>query len=218
VSQPRFSAALGLWLGLVALVAPAIVGAQPPPAPAAPNVVTKDPGSAIAGSYRLDKDHSAVVARVPHGGGYSFNVLRFGVADGVLSWDPARIEASKLAVTVDMVPNTAPIVYGQDLKGPNFMNVVQFPTATFVSTGVRRTGPTTGVITGNLTFLGQTKPAVIDAQLVGAGKTNRGVPTVGFQGVMKIKRDDFGLKFVGNGPADTIDVLVDVLFTIPPAT
>jgi polyisoprenoid-binding protein YceI len=197
-----------------------MVGAQPPAAPAAPpppNVVTKDPRSAIAGTYRLDKDHSAVVARVPHAGGYSFNVIRFGTVEGVLTWDPARIEAAKLTVTVDMAPTTAPIVYAQDLRGPNFMNVAQFPTATFVSTGVRQTGPTTGVIMGNLTFLGQTKPAAIDAQLVGAGKTGRGVPTVGFQGVMKIKRDDFGLKFVGNGPADTIEVMVDGLFTIPAA-
>jgi polyisoprenoid-binding protein YceI len=216
VSKPNLSAAFGLVLGLVALGAPALVGAQAPAAPAAPNVVTKDPKSAIAGTYIIDKAHSAVIARVPHGGGYSLNVLRFGVVDGVLSWDPARIAASKLTVTVDMAPNTAPVVYGQDLKGPNFMNTVQFPTASFVSTAVRQTGPTTGVITGNLTFLGQTKPASIDAQLVGAGKTNRGVSTVGFEGVMKIKRDDFGLKFLAPGPADTIDVLVDVLFTIPP--
>jgi polyisoprenoid-binding protein YceI len=210
----KVSAVLGLWLGLAALGAPAFAAA-PPGGP--PNVVTKDPASAVAGTYRLDPAHSAVVARVPHAGGYSYNVVRFAIVDGSLIWDPAKLDTAKLAVTVDMTPRTDPIVYAQDLKGPNFMNVAQFPTATFASTAVRKTGATTGVVSGNLTFLGQTKPATIDVQLVGAGKTGAGAPTVGFQGVMKIKRDDFGLRFVGMGPADTIEVQLEGLFTIPPA-
>jgi polyisoprenoid-binding protein YceI len=223
MSQSKFSAGAGLLLGLslgLAALGPIAAAAQAPGAPATPprpNVITKDPASAVAGTYRLDKGHSAVIARVPHQGGYSFNVLRFGVDDGSLTWDPAHLEAAKLTVTVDMAPKTDPVVYAQDLKGPNFMNAVQFPTATFVSTQVRRTGPTTGQVMGNLTFLGLTKPVVIDTQLVGAGRTGAGVPTIGFQGVMKIKRDDFGLKFMGAGPADTIEVSLDVVFTAQPA-
>jgi polyisoprenoid-binding protein YceI len=213
MSHLKLSAALGLSLCLAALGAPAIAAAPP----AAPNVVTKDPMAAPAGTYRLDKGHSGVLARVPHGGGYSYNMVRFGVADGSLVWDPAKVENSKLTVTVDMSPKTDPIVYNQDLRGPNFMNQVQFPTATFVSTGVRRTGPTKGVITGDLTFLGQTKSLTIDAEMVGAGKSGRGAPTVGFTGLMKLKKADFGLGFLGAGPLDTIDVLLDVTFDIPPA-
>ena len=58
-------AALGLVLGLAALAAaPAFAQpAAPPPPP------SKDPMAAPAGTYKLDKDHESIVARVGHGGG-----------------------------------------------------------------------------------------------------------------------------------------------------
>ena len=211
MSRLVLSAALGLVLGLTAAAAVA----QAPAAPAAQAVITKDPTAAVAGTYKLDKNHASVIARIGHGGGFSMSTVRFGVTEGTLNWDPANIGNSKLTVTVDMAPKFDPIVYAQDLNGANFMNIAAFPTATFVSTGVQRTGPTTGVISGNLTFRGQTKPATIEASLVGAGKTARGAPTVGFTGVMKIKRSDFGFTFLMGPIADNIDVQVDGEFGMP---
>lgn len=209
MSRYLVKAALGLALGLATVpVAPVAMAAQQPP--------VRDAMAAPAGAYKLDKVHASVIARVPHAG-FSYNTVRFGVIDGALTWDPAKIEASKLTVTVDMTPRTEPIVYVHDLRGPDYVNQVQFPTATFTSTSVRRTGPTTGVITGNLTFLGQTKPATIEAQLVGAGRNGRGVPTIGFSGLLKMKRDDWGLKYVMPGPMDAVEVELEGEFSIPPA-
>lgn len=216
MSRLLLTATLGLAIGLSAAAAVA----QAPAAPAAPPaqaVVTKDPKAAIAGTYKLDKNHSSVVARIGHGGGFSYSTVRFGVTEGTLNWDPANIGASKLNVTVDMTPHYDPVVYGQDLKGPNFMNLAQFPTATFVSTGVRATGVTTGVITGDLSFRGQTKPVTINASLVGAGKTARGASTVGFTGEMKFKRSDFGFTFLAGAIGDEIEVVLDGEFGIPAA-
>lgn len=188
-----------------------------PPAPPTPPVVTKDPNAAIAGTYRLDTNHASVIVRIGHGGGEGFSIstVRFGVKEGTLVWNPANITASKLNVVVDMTPFYEPIRYGQDIKGPNFLDVVQFPTATFVSTTITTTGPTTGRINGNLTFRGQTKPVTIEASLVGAGKTGRGTPAIGFAGVMKFKRSDFGFTF-GGTVGNEVEVLVDGEFTIPP--
>lgn len=199
-------------LGLTATAAVA----QAPAAPAAPQtapVATKDPNAAIAGTYKLDIHHAAALFRVAHNG-FSISTVRFGIKEGTLVWNPANIAASKLNVVADMTPQFAPIVYGQDITGPNFLDLAKFPTATFVSTAIATTGPTTGRITGDLTFKGVTKPVVIEASLVGAGKTGRGAPAIGFTGVMKFKRSDFGFTF-GGSIGNDVEVVVDGEFTIP---
>ncbi len=189
--------------------------AQAPAAPAAPAgpVVSKDPNAAIAGTYKLDIHHAAAIFRVAHNG-FSISTVRFGIKEGTLVWNPANVAASKLNVVADMTPHFDPIVYGQDIKGPNFLDLAQFPTATFVSTAIATTGPTTGRITGDLTFKGVTKPVVIEASMVGAGKTGRGAPAIGFTGVMKFKRSDFGFTF-GGSIGNDVEVIVDGEFTIP---
>jgi polyisoprenoid-binding protein YceI len=207
MSKLLLTAAMALSLSATAAMAQA-----PAPTPAAP-VASKDPNAAVAGTYKIDIHHAAVLFRVAHNG-FSISTVRFGVKEGTLVWNPADIAASKLNVVVDMTPHFDPIVYGQDIKGPNFLDLAQFPTATFVSTAVATTGPTTGRITGDLTFKGVTKPVVIEASLVGAGKTGRGAPAIGFTGVMKFKRSDFGFTF-GGSIGDDVEVLVDGEFTMP---
>lgn len=214
MSKLLLTAVAALTLTATAALAQAPAGAPAGP-PAAP-VVTKDPAAAIAGTYKLDVNHASVIARVSHGGGFSISTVRFGVKEGSLVWNPANIAASKLNVVVDTTPRFDPIKYGQDPAGPNYLDVAQFPTATFVSTSITTTGPTTGRITGDLTFRGQTKPVTIDASLVGAGKTGRGVPAIGFTGVFKFKRADFGFTFAAGSIGAEVEVQVDAEFTIPP--
>ena len=208
MSRLMNSATLGLVLGFAAMVAVPVLAqpAAPPPPP------SKDPTAAPAGTYKLDKDHESVIARIGHGGGFSFSTVRFGATDGTLTWDPAHLENSKVTVTVDAKANTGPIVYRVAPDAANLMNAVMFPTATFVSTSVKRTGPTTGQIMGNLTLMGQTKPVVIDATLVGAGKNGAGKPLVGFTGVMKIKRSDFGFTALMGPIADAVEIDLDAEF------
>ena len=45
------------------------------------------------------------------------------------------------------------------------MNSAQFPEITFASTGIEVTGDNTAKITGDLTFMGQTKPFALDVTL-----------------------------------------------------
>ena len=164
--------------------------------------------AAPAGTYMVDTNHSSVEARVNHFG-YSYSALRFGVTQATLDWNPANPAAIKLNVTVDAKPQVAPIVYRIDLNGPNVFNVSMFPTITFVSTAVKKTGATTADVEGNLTLLGVTKPEVIHADLVGAGKNPQGKPIVGFTGTMKIMRSDFGLKFLLGPVGDEVNFVLD---------
>jgi len=181
------------WVGaaLAPLLIAGIVHAQsaPPsgaaPAPGAMAPASKDPAAAPTGAYKIDLEHSSVVARVPHRG-MSFNVLRFGVREGVLQWNAAKPSAITLDVTVDAKPYYAPIEYKILPEGPQSLDVAQFPQMRFVSTAVRVKGGARAMIEGRLTLMGVTKPAVIDAELVGVGRSMEGAPTIGFTGTMTV--------------------------------
>jgi polyisoprenoid-binding protein YceI len=102
--------------------------------------------------------------------------------------------------------------FADRLTGESYLNSDKFPQAEFVTTSIRRTGPTTGEITGNLTLLGQTHPITVQAQLVGIGANARGVSTIGFQATGKFKRSDFGLTILPGIIGDDIELLIDADF------
>jgi len=76
------------------------------------------------------------------------------------------------------------------LKSPDFFNVQQFPTATFVSTSVSQQA-TNSTITGNLTLHGITKQISFPASIVVAADS------VEVKAQFYINRLDFGMKYAG---------------------
>jgi polyisoprenoid-binding protein YceI len=199
-----------LALTAALFAAPAL--AQTPAKPA-PVKATKDPMAAPAGTYALDPRHVGVLVRVAHGGGFSYSLFRMGGVAGVLSWDPAHIEASKVAVTIDAKSLETNVPgFADQLTGPNFLNAALFPDAKFVSTAVKRTGPTTGEITGDFTLHGVTKPLILAVDLVGAGSAMRG-PAIGFHGRGVFHRLDFGVGPVSPMIGDEVEVVIDVEFS-----
>ncbi len=194
--------------GLALIATPALAQAPAPGPPA-----SKDATVAAAGAYKLDPTHASVIARIGHGNGFSYSTFRFNTVSGSLAWDPAQIENSKLEVTIDIRSIANPVPgFVEELQRENFLNTGAYPEARFVSTSIRRTSPTKGQISGNLTFRGQTKPVTIDGELIGAGSNFRGVTTLGFSGATKFKRSDFGY---GSGVpiiADEVELLIDVEF------
>ncbi len=151
---------------------------------------SKDPTTAPAGEYHADLEHTSVVARVSHRG-MSFNVVRFGVREGAMRWNPADPSAITLNVTVDAKPYYAPIIYSIPPESAQSLNVARFPDARFVSTAVHVKDGGRATIEGQLTLMGVTKPAVIEATLVGVGRSMQGAPTVGFTGTMMLNWGDF---------------------------
>ncbi len=137
----RFSVVLAASL---LFAGPLLAQTAPAPPPAAMRA-SRDPATAPPGVYNIDLEHSAVVARVSHMG-FSYNVVRFGVASGRLDWDPARPESIALDVTVDAKPYHAPIVYR--ISPETILKTAEFPQARFVSTVVRPTGPNQADVEG----------------------------------------------------------------------
>jgi len=92
---------------------------------------------------------------------------------------------------------------------PKFFNSAAHPAIMFKSTSARTTGATSGTVSGDLTFLGVTKPVTLDVTY--NGKTN--VPwqgdndILGFTAKTVFKRSDWGMKhLIQNGIGDEVTI------------
>jgi polyisoprenoid-binding protein YceI len=140
-----------------------------------------------------DKAHSEVTFSVLHL--TLANVRgRFGNIGGAIVLNDADITKSTVSVTIDVT--TVDTGVGQrdaDLKSDHFFDVAQFPTATFVSKSVAKSG--SGLtVAGDLTLHGVTKPVVLQVEgptgpVTGMDKK----PHSGFSATTTINRTDFGI-------------------------
>ena len=119
---------------------------------------------------------------------------RFGAFSGSLTVDGANPAASKAELTIEAASiDTQTADRDAHLKSPDFLDVEQFPTLTFVSTGIKATDDDEFVVTGDLTIHGVTKPVSIEVEYNGVGGDPWGNTRIGFEGKTTISRKDFGL-------------------------
>ena len=181
---------LGAMLALAAGVAHAQSSSELPPGVF---MGGKELADARAGTYTIDPDHSAVLARVQHIG-YSWSVFRFDRVSGKLGWDPAAPEKSTLSVAVVVESITSNVKgFASELAGEQYLKAAKFPEATFVSSAFHRSDAMHGKVDGQLTLMGIAKPATFDVELVGAGKGWADMPRLGVHAVVRINPTDFGL-------------------------
>jgi polyisoprenoid-binding protein YceI len=164
--------------------------AKPAGPPAAPPVVT-DPAQVPAGHYVTDPNHGGFILKVQHMG-LDQSMFRFDKFNGSFDYDPAHPEAAKVNFSVDSTSfsHSNPTVASTFQK--EFLDAANHPTATFVSTGLKRTGKNTAVLTGDLTLVGVTKPLSLNVTFNGL-RTGMGPPRVGFTAKGTVVRSDFGI-------------------------
>lgn len=174
-----------------------------------------DPKSAPAGAYQVETHHTQIIFAIPHLGITDY-YGRFEKMSGTLNFNPGAPEKSSVSVSVDT--SSANVmsseVVGQ-LVGPAVFDPVKFPTATFKSTSITRTGPTTGKMTGDLTLHGVTKPVTFDVTFNGGLQAPVGnAYDLGFHATTTIKRSDFGLdKMIWNSfVADEVKLTIEAMF------
>jgi polyisoprenoid-binding protein YceI len=132
---------------------------------------------------------------------------KFEKISGTLNFDPANPEQASGEVTIDASSlNTGVTDRDNHLRSADFLDVANYPTITFKSTKVEKTGDNEGTITGDLTIRGVTRPVVIKAEYLGQGTNPWGITVAGFSGTTKINREDFGLTW--NVALETGGVLV----------
>lgn len=162
----------------------------------------EDPRRVVAGRYTVDSGHTLVGWRVDHFGISDYFGI-FGDVAGTLDLDPRNLAATRLDVTIPVSKVTTAskgltdhlLRAGKDGAKPDFFGA-EPADARFVSTSVKRTGPTKANITGKLTLNGVTKPVTIAAEFTGAGPhpMNKKL-NIGFKGRAAINRSDFGIGF-----------------------
>ena len=165
---------------------------------------------AVAADYEIDPSHAFIQFHISHLG-FSTVAGRFNQFKGNFSWDKENPAASKIALTID----TASIDSNwaerdKHLRGRDFLDVEQFPEAKFESVSYEG-DENGGLLLGNLTLHGVTKPIGIKVSAIGEGKDPWGGYRAGFSGTAELTRADFGMNF-DLGPAAkkmTFDLFIE---------
>ena len=159
--------------------------------PTMPPPVT-DPAQVPAGHYVTDPNHGGFILKVQHMG-MDQSMFRMDKFHAEADFDPAHIEATKVKVDVDPTSFDAPTPAISAEFAKEFLGAPDHP-ITFVSDHLRRTGANTGVLEGQLTLNGVTKPFSMDVTFNGFRPAGRmGPARVGFTAKGMVHRADFNV-------------------------
>ena len=166
-------------------------------------------------TWNLDPVHSVAEFKVKHM--MISNVKgQFTGITGVLTLDENDLAGSRVEATIDASTiNTREAQRDAHLKSADFFDVEQFPTLSFRSTQVKRTGDDELAVTGDLTIHGVTRQVTFQVEgPTAAGKDPWGNTRIGLSATTKINRRDFGLTW--NAALETGGILVgeDVTITL----
>lgn len=164
----------------------------------------------VAGTWVIDTVHSDV----------SFQVRHFGVAkvrgsfddfEGTIVTAENPLDSSVNAVVKTASVSTRNEDRDEHLRQDDFLNVEQYPTMTFTSTGVRVDGDSF-LVDGDLTIRAVTKQVTLNLELNGIGVGFNGKPLVGFSAYTEISRNEFG---VTGGPmaavvGDKVKIILEI--------
>jgi polyisoprenoid-binding protein YceI len=178
-------------------------------------------------AYEIDLLHTSLVFRVSHLG-FSTYTGRFTGIDAKLDFDPARLAAARVNVTIDprsIQADNAPSGFLDSLAGKGWLDAEKFPEMSFRSTSVEVTGKNSFRLHGDLTLHGVTKPLVLDASYNGGYASHPYEPRarIGFSARGSFKRSDFGVSYGIPAPGttfgigDEVQVLLETEFSGPSA-
>ena len=164
-------------------------------------------------TWNIDPAHSIAEFKVKHM--MISNVKgRFTGIKGALTLDEADVLNSRVEASVDAATvNTHEPQRDAHLKSADFFDVEKFPTLSFKSTRIARSGDGDLAVAGDLTIHGVTRKVVFTVEgPTAAAKDPWGNLRVGLTASTKINRKDFGLTW--NAALETGGILVGDEVTI----
>jgi polyisoprenoid-binding protein YceI len=172
------------------------------------------PSLAAPTTWQIDPAHSNAQFVVRHLG--ISNVQGdFTKVSGMVTVDEEDISKSSVTATIDMTSvDTRVQRRDDDLKSANFFDVATYPTMTFQSTKIWKTGDGTAKMTGNLTLHGVTKEVTFDVSGPTAPINQMGVRR-GAEATTKISRKDFGITADPLVVGDDVSVTLDIEMVQP---
>jgi polyisoprenoid-binding protein YceI len=163
-------------------------------------------------SYRFDPSGSTIGFSVHQFLGTTHG--KFTKFNGKINVDREHPENSSVTAQIDVRSIDTRIKKRDDhLRSAEFFNVEKFPQMTFKSRSVKRTGPQSGDILGDLTIHGTTKPVTLHVKLVTPpSETSR---TRWAVTVDPIARRDFNLMFAPatetvSGISQTVAINIEI--------
>ena len=158
----------------------------------------------MANEYIIDTkgSHASINFRIAHLG-YSYVIGRFNTFSGSFVYDEANPVASSAQVTIKTESiDSNHAERDKHLRSDDFFDVKKYPMAEFVSTSYRVTDEENkkGILNGDLTLHGVTRPISLDVEHIGAGPDPWGGFRRGFSAKTRIKLNDFGIDY-NLGPA-----------------
>lgn len=154
--------------------------------------------------------HAFIQFKINHLG-FSWLLGQFNQFTGEFHFDDQHPANSSVQVEID-IKSIDTNHNGRDkhLRGTDFFDVEQFPTATFISKTIEQTGDTTGKIIGNLTLKGITKLITLEANHVGGGSDPWGGTRHGFEATTTIQLKDFGIDYDLGPASQTAQIYLSV--------
>lgn len=166
-------------------------------------------------TWNIDPVHTTAEFKVRHM--MITNVKgQFTGITGVLTLDEQDLTKSHVDTSIDAASiNTREADRDTHLKSADFLDVEKFPTLTFSSSRITRTGDDELEVEGDLTIHGVTRKVVFEVEgPTPPGKDPWGNTRIGWTATTKINRKDFGLNW--NAVLETGGILVgdDVTLTL----
>jgi len=151
--------------------------------------------NSVADEYVVDKKgmHASIQFKIAHLG-YSWLWGRFNDFDGHFTYDKNDPDASTIEITI----NTKSIDSNhaerdKHLREDEFLDVEKYPQSKFISTSFTLNDDGVGVLKGDFTLHGVTKPIIIAIKRIGEGDDPWGGYRVGFEGTTRIALADYGI-------------------------
>lgn len=175
-------------LSLIPLIALSACATPPDPSPKA----------APQGEYAMDPAHTSVIWSLSHTGLSNFTA-RFDEVSGALDFDPNAPQNSRVDIVIDprSVNTGLPDFDNTIATDSKYLDAETYSQIRFTSTSIQITGDNTGVITGDLTLRGVTKPVTLSTTFNGVGESfGHSGETLGFSATGQFNRSDFGLDYL----------------------
>jgi predicted dinucleotide-binding enzyme/polyisoprenoid-binding protein YceI len=167
------------------------------------------------GTWTIDPVHSSITFSVRH---LAVGRVRgrFDDFSGVITVPENGTPSVTVTVAVGSV-NTGNPDRDLHLRAPDIFGADEFPTATLVSTGMHPVEKDNWVLEADFTLRGTTKRIPVAFSFLGVSPGMGRGEVAGFEGVIKLKRGDFGVLtdtpvLSGGGPmvGDTVEITVCV--------
>ena len=167
-------------------------------------------------TYKIDANHTDVVASWSHFG-FSNPIAHFGKVDGSITYDAAKVEASRVEVTIPLSGLNSHVGdFDDHLRSADFFDAEKFPNISFKSTSVKAAGEGKLTVVGDLTIKDITKPVTLDVTINKIGMQPMAKrEAAGFQATTTIKRSDFGVGLYAPNVSDNVTLTITTEAIVP---